>query len=398
MLWYPYTQIKTMQPPYIVIGAKGVNIYTKDKVLIDSISSWWSVIHGYNHREINEAIKDQIDKFSHVMLGGLTHQPAQKLSQKLSEILPNDLNHTFFSDSGSVAVEVALKMCIQYFSNKGKSKKHRIIALKNSYHGDTFKTMEIGDDEDYHLAFPEKRNVFHINTNIKELQDLLTIEHEKIAAFIVEPLLQGAGGMQMYEIEFLQKARILCDKYDILLIFDEVATGFGRTGHVFVSELVCPDIVVLGKALTAGYIGHAATVASEKVFSGFYSDNSDFALMHGPTFMANPLACCIALKSIEIFYRDNYMSKINNIERLTKDCFRNFSHEKIKEIRIMGACICIEVKRRKDLDGFGQYAYERGIFARPFLNYMYAMVPYIIKDEELYKIYDVFKGWFLKKN
>lgn len=396
MIWYPYTQMKTMKDPYEVIGGDGVYIHTNDKKLIDSVSSWWSVIHGYNNKEINDALKEQIDKISHVMLGGLTHEPVKKLADKLKEILPKDLDHCFFCGSGSIAVEVALKMSIQYYFNNGKPEKNKVVALKNSYHGDTFKAMAIGDDEDYHLAFPDKEGVFHIGIDIDELEKVLRENHNEIACFIVEPLLQGAGGMRMYDVRFLKEARILCDKYDVLFIFDEVATGFGRTGHAFVSELVCPDIVVLGKALTAGYMGHAVTVANHKVFDSFYSDDPLKALMHGPTFMANPLACAVALKSIEMFYRDNYIDKIKNIEIKTREYFKDFKSEKIKEIRIMGGCFCIEVYDKNDIVGFSDFAYENGVFNRPFINYMYAMVPYIITDDELHHVLSVFKRWFEK--
>ncbi len=394
MLWYPYTQMKTMSAPFEIVGAKGVKLYTKDKELIDSISSWWSVIHGYNHPEINAVLKLQVDMFSHVMLGSIIHQPAEKLSAKLAEILPEDLDYTFFSDSGSVAVEVALKMSIQYYFNKGCKEKSKILALEHAYHGDTFKTMEVGDDEDYHLAFPNKSSVIHIPTKIDALEEAFSKHHHELAAFIVEPLLQGAGGMLMYELDFLKRAKELCKAYNVLLVFDEVATGFGRTGHAFVSDIVCPDIIVLGKALTAGYMGHAVTVANKKVFDGFYSDNPKMAFMHGPTFMANPLACTVALKSIEIFYRDNYLEKIKFIERYTKAFFKDFSSPEIKEIRIMGACVCIEVYEQKVLEGFQRFAYSKGVFNRPFLKFMYAMVPYIISQDELHKVLSVFKMWF----
>ena len=218
--------------------------------------------------------------------------------------------------------------------------------------------------------------------------------HDRLNCFIVEPLLQGAGGMQMYDISFLKRARELCNQYDVLLIFDEVATGFGRTGNRFVADLVLPDILVLGKALTGGYIGHAVTVANHKVFDAFYSDDDRLALMHGPTFMGNPLACAVALKGIEIFERDDYMSKIRHIEQISRQEMENFSDPRIKEVRIMGGCTCVEVHDSKILEGFQQFAYERGVFCRPFLNYMYSMVPYVISDEELIQIFDVMKDWF----
>ena len=401
MIWYPYTQMKTMAPPIKIASAKGVHLYTEDgHDLIDSISSWWSVIHGYNNPVINDAIKEQLDKFAHVMLGGLTHDSVQKLSDKLAEWLPGDLNYCFFSDSGSVAVEVALKIALQFNTNRG-SDKNIILALEHAYHGDTFKAMEVGDDEDYHFAFgnsnEKKQGVVHIPTEIPALENAFKKYGDRLSCFIVEPLLQGAGGMRMYDISFLERARQLCDEYDVLLIFDEVATGFGRTGNRFVADLVLPDILVLGKALTGGYIGHAVTVANERVWNGFLSDDSSHALMHGPTFMGNALACAAAIKSIELFEKGNYLEKIKHIEEITLNAFEDFSSDKIQEIRIMGGCICIEVKDEKYLEGFRQYAFEHGVFTRPFLKYIYAMVPYIIEDWELVKVINVMKTWLCSK-
>lgn len=396
MIWYPYEQMKTMKEPYKIIDAQGVYLYTEDQKLIDSVSSWWCMIHGYKHPELTAAIKEQADRFCHVMLGGLTHEPVQKLSQKLQEYLPGDLDYCFFSDSGSVAVEVSLKMALQYNTNMGR-KRPMVLALEHAYHGDTFKAMEVGDDEDYHFAFDEKKDVVHIPTEIPALEEAFEKYHDKLNCFIVEPLLQGAGGMRMYDISFLERARQLCDQYDVLLIFDEVATGFGRTGHRFVADLVLPDILVLGKALTGGYIGHAVTIANHKVFQAFYSDDNRHALMHGPTFMGNALACAVALKGIEIFDREDYMSKIRRIEEISHREMDDFSHPLIREVRIMGGCTCVEVYDPDTLEGFQKFAYERGVFSRPFLKYMYSMVPYIIKEEELVKIFDTMKAWFSEK-
>jgi adenosylmethionine-8-amino-7-oxononanoate aminotransferase len=289
-------------------------------------------------------------------------------------------------------------MGMQYFSNKGIHKKKKVLSLKHSYHGDTYKTMEVGDDSDYHFAFDKKDNVIHIDTNIKALETAFENNHQDIALMIVEPLLQGAGGMRMYDVSFLERARTLCDQYDVLLIFDEVATGFGRTGHMFVSDLVCPDIVVLGKALTGGYIGHAATVTNKKVFDAFYTDNPDHAFMHGPTFMGNALACSVALKSLEIFERENYMEKVKKIEAVTRAYFKNFSHPLVKDVRMMGAVLCIEVHDASSLNGFKEFAYERGVFNRPFLNYLYTCVPFIITEEELIQIFNVLTAWFQEKH
>lgn len=397
MIWYPYQQMNTMKAPYEILDANGVYLYTKDQKLIDSVSSWWSVIHGYKHPELNKAIISQVEKFSHVMLGGLTHEPAIKLSKKLQSWLPGDLDYCFFSDSGSVAVEVALKMALQFYMNRGVKQRTMILALEHAYHGDTFKTMETGDDEDYHFvlkAYGESKYVVHIPTEIDALEQAFSEYHERLNCFIVEPLLQGAGGMRMYDASFLKRARELCDKYGVLLIFDEVATGFGRTGNRFVADLVLPDILVLGKALTGGYIGHAVTVANKKVYDGFYDDNPEHALMHGPTFMGNALACSVALKSIELFEQQDYMSKIRRIEEITRREMNGFSDPRIKEIRIMGGCICIEVYDAKMLEGYQEFAYERGVFSRPFLRYMYAMVPYVINEEELVKVLDTMKAWF----
>ena len=399
MIWYPYEQLKTMRPPYEIVDAHGVYLCTRDRELIDSVSSWWSVIHGYKHPQLNQAIHQQVDQFSHVMLGGLTHRPAQALAEKLREFLPGDLNYSFFSDSGSVAVEVALKMALQFYMNRGETQRTMVLALEHAYHGDTFKTMEVGDDEDYHFvlqAYGPSPNVVHIPTEISALEQAFRQYHDRLNCLLVEPLLQGAGGMRMYDVSFLRRARELCDQYGVLLIFDEVATGFGRTGHRFVADLVLPDILVLGKALTGGYIGHAATVANQKVFDGFYDNNPDHALMHGPTFMGNPLACSVALKSIELFETQDYLSKIRRIEAITRREMAGFSHPKVKEVRIMGGCVCVEVTDPACLQGYQQFAYQRGVFSRPFLRYLYAMVPYIITEEQLVQVLDTMKAWFVQ--
>ena len=397
MIWYPYQQMKTMQAPFEILDAEGVYLYTKEHKMIDSVSSWWSVIHGYKHPALNKAIIEQVGKFSHVMLGGLTHEPVRKLSDKLQSFLPGDLDYCFFSDSGSVAVEVALKMALQYYVNRGEQQRTMILALEHAYHGDTFKTMEAGDDEDYHFvlnAYGKSPYVVHIPTEIAALEQAFAQYHDKLNCVLVEPLLQGAGGMRMYDVSFLQRARELCDQYGVLLIFDEVATGFGRTGNRFVADLVLPDILVLGKALTGGYIGHAVTVANHKVYDGFYDDDPAHALMHGPTFMGNALACSVALKSIELFESGNYMDKIARIEAITRRELDGFSDPRIREIRIMGGCVCIEVYDSETLRGYQQFACERGVFSRPFLNYLYAMVPYVISEDQLVTVLDCMKAWF----
>ena len=400
MIWYPYEQMKTMKEPWKIVDAEGVYLDTGEKRLIDSVSSWWSVIHGYKHPELNQAILSQAERFSHVMLGGLTHEPVQKLSEKLQSWLPGDLDYCFFSDSGSVAVEVALKMALQYYVNRGEDKRTMVLALEHAYHGDTFKTMEVGDDEDYHFvlkAYGASPYVKHIPTETQALEEAFLQYHDQLNCLLVEPLLQGAGGMRMYDLSFLKRARQLCDEYGVLLVFDEVATGFGRTGNRFVADLVQPDILVLGKALTGGYIGHAVTVANRRVFEGFYDENPDHALMHGPTFMGNALACCAALKSIEIFEREDYMSKIHRIEAITRREMEGFCDPRVKEVRIMGGCVCVEVRDAAVLKGYQQFAFERGVFSRPFLKYLYAMVPYVIEEKELVQVLRCMKEWFVGK-
>ena len=399
MIWYPYQQMKTMQTPYEIVDAEGVYLYTRERRMIDSVSSWWSVIHGYKHPALNQVLVDQAGRFSHVMLGGLTHAPAQQLAEKLGQWLPGELAYSFFSDSGSVAVEVALKMALQYFMNRGQTQRTMILALEHAYHGDTFKTMEAGDDADYHFvlqAYGPSRHVVHIPTEIPALEEAFLTYHDRLNCLLVEPLLQGAGGMRMYDVSFLQRARALCDQYGVLLIFDEVATGFGRTGNRFVADLVQPDILVLGKALTGGYLGHAVTVASRKVYEGFYDDCPEHALMHGPTFMGNALACRLALQSIALFEEQDDLAKIRRMEQITRRELAGFSHPSIREIRIMGGCVCIEVFDPAVLRGYQQFAYERGVFSRPFLQYLYAMVPYIIEEEELVTVLRTMKAWFLR--
>lgn len=351
------------------------------------------MIHGYKHPELNRAIQEQTERFAHVMLGGLTHEPVERLSQKLEEWLPGDLDYCFFSDSGSVAVEVALKMALQYHINGGSSRS-KVLSLTHAYHGDTFKTMEVGDDPDYHGILREKRDVVHIPTQVEELERVFAEQGETFSCFIVEPLLQGAGGMRMYDVSFLRRARQLCDQYGVLLIFDEVATGFGRTGHRFVADLVLPDILVLGKALTGGYIGHAVTVANHKVYQGFYSDDPDHALMHGPTFMGNALACSVALRSIQLFEEGDYLSRIARIQQICRRELADLDDPRIQEVRIMGGCACIEVKDSRDVEGFQEFARRRGVFSRPFLRYIYSMVPYVITEEELVQVTDTMKAWF----
>lgn len=413
-LWYPYVQMKHLTVHGEVTHGDGVYIHLADgRVLIDAISSWWCTIHGYNHPEINEAAKAQIDRISHVMLGGLITAPARDLAKALIRITPPSLQHVFFGDSGSVGVEIALKMALQYWVNLNDTKKNKFVALTNAYHGDTSGCMSVCDPQSgMHALFsgllPEEFFVSpptggldagddEIQTAINQLEQLFKTHHATIAAMIVEPLFQGAGGFQLYSPTYLQKVRTLCDQYQILLIFDEVATGFGRLGKMFAADIakVEPDIMVLGKGLTAGYLGHSATIASHKVFMAFYNNEASNAFMHGPTFMGNPLSCAIALKSLEIFERDDYLSKIKHIESVLHEELDDFSSQKIKAIRIQGAMAVIELHKKSDAVGIQEFGLMNGVWLRPYLNYIYTMPPYIITDDQLRQITCVMKQWLM---
>lgn len=411
-LWYPYAQMKTVKPYHEVVSAQGVYLELKDgRKLIDGVSSWWSTIYGYNHPEITSAAKDQLDKVSHVMLGGLINSPAMQLAEKLVEISPKGLNHVFFSDSGSVAVEVALKMAIQYHVNQGQRDKIKLLSLTRSYHGDTFKTMEAGNDMSYHKAYADLLNQglyvtvpatgfetteAELQPYIDELASVLETNAHELAAFIVEPIMQGAGGVFMYPSAYLKAAYELCKQHNVLLICDEVATGLGRTGKMFASEHaeITPDIMVLGKALTAGYVGHAATLATTEVFEQFYGPDFDKALMHGPTFMGNALSCRIALAGLELFERENYLDKIAKIEAQLNAELADLQSDQILDVRVLGAAGCIEVRSAEDVVGFQEFAMERGVWLRPFETYLYTMPAYIIEPEELSKVTGVMREWF----
>ncbi len=414
-IWYPYTQMKTMSAPYEVVASNGLDLYMADQThVIDAVSSWWCVIHGYNHPALNKAITAQLGKVAHVMLGGLTHEPAIALAKKLGEITPDGLSHVFFSDSGSVAVEVALKMAVQYWHNLGNSHKSKILSFYKAYHGDTAGAMSVCDPEEgMHSSFgpllqeqmffqaPDSGYIVDIEKLAdwaKRLEDKIRLRHTELAAVIIEPCLQAAGGFNIYAPEYLNVLRILCDRYDLLLIFDEVATGFGRTGKLFAANhaAMCPDIMVLGKALTGGYLGLAATLATETVFHAFYDDDPGKAFMHGPTFMGNPLACAVALESINLFESENYLGKINRIESYLKIHLTAILSDQILDIRILGATGVIEVRSPACLEGLQAFAYSEGVWIRPFGTYAYIMPAYVITDGQLEKIVTVLRTWFMK--
>lgn len=412
-LWYPYAQMQTDRLRLEVVSAEGVYLHLADgRQLIDAVSSWWCMIHGYNHPELNRAAKEQIDRMAHVMLGGLTHPQAESLARKLIAITPEGLNHVFFADSGSVGVEVALKMALQFWQNLNRPQKSKLLALTKAYHGDTTGAMSVCDPEDgMHSLFsgilPEQLfadapaggfepDEIQLQRDIAQLEKLFENHHEQLAGFILEPILQAAGGFHFYSPRYLQAARQLCDAYDVFLICDEVATGFGRTGKLFAVNHtdICPDIMILGKALTGGYIGHSATLATTKIFDAFLGDSDKRALMHGPTFMANPLACAIALKSIELFERDVYLGKIARIESMLKDNLPGIQSNRIKETRVLGACGVIELIHRDGLDDFQDFVIDNGIWLRPLNNIIYIMPPYTISHDQLLRIIEVVRQWF----
>jgi adenosylmethionine-8-amino-7-oxononanoate aminotransferase len=399
-----------------VASARGVYLVLEDGGrLIDAIASWWCVIHGYAHPELDQAVRDQLDRMAHVMLGGLVHQPALDLAAKLVEITPPGLNHVFFGDSGSVGVEIALKMAVQYWANQGRTRKSKIVGLRGAYHGDTCGCMSVCDpDEGMHRLFagivPRQLHVegpslcrhdgepteADIAADVAPLRWLLAEEDDNIAALILEPLLQAAGGFRMHHPAYVRAVHKLCGEHDVLLILDEVATGFGRTGTLFAAEQadVTPDLMVLGKALTAGYLGHSATLASQRVYQAFLGDDAGKAFMHGPTFMGNPLACAVALRSIELFERERYLDHIARIEALLKEHLLPLRSAKVRDVRVLGACGVVETRAADDLAGIQGFAMDRGVWLRPFDRYVYTMPPYVISDDELTRVVATIREWF----
>lgn len=397
-IWYPYTQMKTMRQPLCVKRAFQARLeLDSGDVLIDAISSWWCVIHGYNHPQINDAVQKQLEKMAHVMLGGLTHDTALQLAEALVKITPPKLSHVFFSDSGSVGCEVALKMAWQFWINKGERKKQHFIALKKGYHGDTIGVMSVGsDDESMHTTFQGHlpKQFFVEPENITELESVLSKHHTTIAAMIIEPLMQGAGGFLLHSANYVKEAKSLCEHYNILFIVDEVATGFGRLGTLFAMDQVgvSPDIMVLGKGLTAGYSGMAATIATSEVFDAFYDNSPKKAFMHGPTFMGNPIACAAALANIHIFESTPVLASIATMESVLKDELSGIHSNKVKDVRIKGAMACIEARDTSMLKDAQKIAHERGVWLRPFDKFLYTMPPYCTKEEDIRHICRVMKS------
>jgi adenosylmethionine---8-amino-7-oxononanoate aminotransferase len=399
-IWLPYAQMKTVAPPLAVTATHGCRIVLADgRELIDGIASWWTACHGYNHPHIRAAVERQLAQMPHVMFGGLVHEQALTLAKRLIGLLaPGTLDRVFFSDSGSVAVEVALKMALQYWFNRGTGRRTRLLAFSGAYHGDTTGAMAVCDPEHgMHARFagvlPQHIVVDLPRTEaaFAALDETLSRQAETIAGIIVEPLVQGAGGMIFHDAVVLRRLRTLADKYDLLLIFDEIFTGFGRTGALFAFQEagVVPDIITLSKALTGGTLPLAATIASRKVFEAFWSDDPDDSLMHGPTFMANPLACAAANASLDLFEREPRLGQVGKISSaLAAGLEPCRKLPGVKDVRVKGAIGVVELDRIKDLKTLRQRFVAEGVFIRPFGSIIYLTPAFTIAEGELAKLTD----------
>lgn len=395
-IWLPYAQMKTVPPPLAVVRTHGTRITLADgRELIDGIASWWTACHGYNHPHIRQAVEAQLASMPHVMFGGLVHEQAFVLARRLTKLLPDDLTRVYFSDSGSVAVEVAMKMATQYWINRGIRGKNRFVAFKGGYHGDTTGAMAVSDpDAGMHAAFAgvlPRHHIADLPDDDSTLDQLLTERGDTVAAMIVEPLVQGAGGMTFHDARALRRLRALADRYDVLLIFDEIFTGFGRTGTMFACEHagVAPDIITLSKALTGGTLPLAATIATRMIFDAFWSDDPKKALMHGPTYMANALGCAAANASLDLFERKPRLRQVADIaialEQGLAPC-RDFPN--VKDVRVKGAIGVVELDRIDDLNALRTQFIEQGVFIRPIGNVIYLTPAFTISSDELKTLTD----------
>ncbi|HEY1473784.1 MAG TPA: adenosylmethionine--8-amino-7-oxononanoate transaminase [Pseudolabrys sp.] len=398
-IWLPYAQMKTASPPLPVVATSGSRIELADgRVLIDGIASWWTACHGYNQPHIRHAVEKQLKEMPHVMFGGLTHEPALTLARRLAALLPGDLARVFFSDSGSVAVEVALKMAVQYWINRGAKGRSQFVAFKGGYHGDTAGAMAVSDTEDgMHALFAGLLPQHHIvdlpdnDEHAAALDKLLAARADNIAAIIVEPLVQGAGGMKFHDAAVLRRLRALADKYDLLLIFDEVFTGFGRTGTMFACEAagIVPDIVALSKALTGGTLGLAATVATKRVFDAFWSDEPAKALMHGPSYMANALGCAAANASLDLFEQEPRLRQVAAISSaLSQGLEPCRGMPGVKDVRVKGAIGVVELDAIGNLDALRARFVAEDVFVRPFGTIIYLTPAFTIAADELKTLTD----------
>lgn len=399
-IWHPYAAIDSDMPIFAVDCANGINITLKDgNTLVDGMSSWWSTIHGYNHPRLNQVANRQLAKMSHIMFGGFTHEPAVRLAQQLLSLLDPRLDKIFFADSGSVAVEVAMKMAVQYQHAKGFTQKHKFATIRSGYHGDTWHAMSVCDPETgMHNLFarslpvqyflPQPKTRFHEPwqaEDILPLQTLLEKHHQDIAGLILEPIVQGAGGMYFYSPEYLHQAKALCEQYQVLLIFDEIATGFGRTGKLFAYEHtnIIPDIICLGKALTGGYLTLSATVTQSTIAKTICAGDAK-CFMHGPTFMGNPLACAIASESLQLLIENDWQAQVNAINTLFHTLLDPISTRPyIKNLRILGAIAVLELHEAVNMKTLVPRFVKHGVWVRPFGKLVYLMPPYIISAMEL---------------
>jgi adenosylmethionine-8-amino-7-oxononanoate aminotransferase len=393
-LWLPYTQMRTAPPPFPVVATQGTRITLADgRELIDGIASWWTACHGYNHPHIRKAVSRQLEKMPHIMLGGLVHEEAARLAARLTALLPRPLDHVFFSDSGSVAVEVAMKMAVQYWLNQGETRRGKFLAFKGAYHGDTFAAMSVCDPEEgMHALFsgvlPQQiiAELPADHARHESFDRLLEQHASELAAIIVEPLVQGAGGMIFHEPEVLRHIRAGADRHGLLLIADEIFTGFGRTGTMLGCEAagVVPDIVTLSKALTGGTLGLGATIASSSVFEAFLSDRPEHALMHGPTFMANPLACAAANASLDLFESEPRLAQVAKISgQLASGLVPCRDIPGVRDVRVKGAIGVVELDKISDLNDLKRRFVEAGVWVRPFGRIVYLTPAFTIDEADL---------------
>ncbi|WP_274058108.1 adenosylmethionine--8-amino-7-oxononanoate transaminase [Vibrio parahaemolyticus] len=413
-IWHPYTSTLTPLTCYPVASANGVHIKLEDGAeLVDGMSSWWSTIHGYNHPHLNQAAHQQIDQVSHVMFGGITHQPAISLCKKLLSLAPNNLEHVFLADSGSVAVEVSLKMALQYWHAKGE-RRPKFLTLRHGYHGDTFAAMSVTDpDNSMHSLYKGflHEHIFAQSPtcgywdewkpeDLADFEHKIDSHHQELAAVILEPIVQGAGGMRIYHPEFLKGVRRLCDKYDLLLIADEIATGFGRTGKLFACEHadVQPDILCVGKALTGGYMTLSATLASKHVADTVCGGDAG-CFMHGPTFMGNPLACAVATASLELIEQGDWQQQTQQIEMLFSELLPKLEeYDLVKNTRWLGAIGVVETHRPVNMETIQALFVEHGVWIRPFGKLIYMMPPFISKPEDIEKLINAIDAALQRKD
>lgn len=413
-IWHPYTSTLTPLTCYPVVSADGVYINLEDGTqLVDGMSSWWSTIHGYNHPHLNQAAHQQIDQVSHVMFGGITHQPAISLCKKLLSLAPDNLEHVFLADSGSVAVEVSLKMALQYWHAKGE-RRPKFLTLKHGYHGDTFAAMSVTDpDNSMHSLYkgflPE--HIFADSPtcgywdewnpdDLADFEQNIEQHHQELAAVILEPIVQGAGGMRIYHPEFLKGVRALCDKYELLLIADEIATGFGRTGKLFACQhaTIQPDILCVGKALTGGYMTLSATLATKHVADTVCGGEAG-CFMHGPTFMGNPLACAVATASLELIEQGAWQQQTQQIETLFSELLPKLEqYDVVKNTRWLGAIGVVETHRPVNMETIQALFVEQGVWIRPFGKLIYMMPPFISEPEHIERLVNAIETALQRKD